>query len=58
MNNREQFDFEENELIEQYNDGKISKQQFNNEMRILRRTYQEQSEEAAEQAYRDEKDRW
>lgn len=53
-----QFDKEEQYLEDEYEAGRLTLKEFNEEMRELRRSCQAAAEEAAEEAYRTEMDRW
>jgi len=52
------FEREEQSLEDEYNAGNISLKEFNHEMAELQRDYRGQAEEAAQNAYDDEMDRW
>ncbi len=53
-----QFDREEDHLVELVNSGQISQEQFRKEMRELQRDYRAMAQEAAQDAYDREMDRW
>ena len=52
------FEREEQMLEDQLANGEISNEEFNSEMRELRRDYMGAAQEAAERAYNDEMGRW
>ncbi len=49
---------EENQLEEELNEGRITRKEYNQEMRELQRDYREQARESAREAYERELDRW
>lgn len=53
-----QFDREEEYLCNAYNNGEISLQEYNREMRELQRAYRESARESAQEAYDSEMGRW
>lgn len=53
-----QFDREENHLVEQFNSGLITRDEYNKQMRELQRDYRAAAQEAAQDAYDREMDRW
>ena len=54
----DQFELEEQHLQEQYESGNLSLKEFNHEMLELQRDYQGVAEEAAQEAYDNEMQRW
>lgn len=54
----DQFELEERHLQEEYENGNLSLREFNHEMLELQRDYQGAAEEAAQDAYDRELDRW
>ena len=55
---RDAFDRAEDMFTQQYNEGFLSLDEFNAEMRELGRDYAQMAEEAAWDAYEAERDRW
>lgn len=53
-----QMEREEESLYDDFNSGLITQKELNAALRELQRDYQGAAEEAADQAYRDEMDRW
>jgi len=53
-----QFEREEDYLVEQVNSGLISREEFNKQMRELQRDYRAAAQEAAQDAYDREMERW
>jgi len=53
-----QFGREEQELCDAYNRGDISLAEYNKAMQELQRDYRDAAREAAEEAYRQEMERW
>lgn len=53
-----QFEKEEQYLEDQLANGEIDIKEFNREMQELQRDYRAAAQEAAEQAYHDEIERW
>jgi len=53
-----QYEREEQYLEDQLAAGEITLKEFNREMRELQRDFRAAAEESAEQAYRDELERW
>lgn len=53
-----QLEREQEYLEEQLNRGEISLAEFNREMREIQREYRAMAQEAAEEAYHNEIDRW
>ena len=53
-----QYELEEDEIQQAYAAGDISNKEMWRQMRELQRAYRADAEEAAEQAYRNEMDRW
>jgi competence protein ComGC len=53
-----QYDMEEQMLEEQYERGEISAKEYSQSLRELQREARWQAQEAAQQAYDDEMDRW
>lgn len=49
---------EENLISESYNNGKITLEQYNQELRDLYRSYRAEAEESAQEAYEDELSNW
>jgi len=52
------FEREEEDIEERYAKGYITLNEYNEEMRELQRSYAAAAEEAAEDAYQNEMDRW
>ena len=52
------YDREEQDLGEQLESGFISLDEYNKAMRDLQRAYRDEAMQSAEDAYRDELDRW
>lgn len=53
-----QFEREEDQLVQDLNAGRITRDEFNKQMRELMRDYQASANEAAERAYDEEMARW
>ena len=53
-----QFDREEEALERDFEEGRISEKEYRDEMRNLRREYQEAARQSAEDAYNREMERW
>lgn len=53
-----QYEREEDQLITDLNEGRITRAEFNKEMQELQRAYQGAAEEAAQDAYEREMERW
>jgi predicted RNA-binding protein associated with RNAse of E/G family len=53
-----QFEREEDQLVEDLNSGRITRDEFNRAMRELIRDTRAAAEEAAQQAYDNEMERW
>lgn len=53
-----QYEREEDALVEALNEGRITQQEYNREMRELQRDYRAAAEESAQRAYDDEMARW
>lgn len=58
MDPRDAFDRAEDHLAQMYDDGLLSLSEYNAEMRELGRDYAAAAEEAAQDAYEAERDRW
>jgi len=52
------YEREENEIIEAYNSGAITRKEMVKQLNDLQRDYRDAAQEAAERAYRDEWERW
>lgn len=53
-----QIEREEEDIERRYAEGLLTAKEYQEKMRDLYRDYRAQAEEAAEQAYRDELERW
>lgn len=53
-----QYEREEDHLVEQFNSGQITQKEYNEQMRDLQRDYRAQAQEAAQEAYDREMERW
>lgn len=53
-----QFEREEDQLVQDLNAGRITRDEFNRQMRELTRDYQAAANESAERAYDEEMARW
>ncbi len=53
-----QLEREEAALTDDYNAGRLTREEYNKYMRELQRDYQAQAEEAAQEAYEAEMSRW
>lgn len=58
MSFESQLEREENHLVEQFNSGQISQEEYNKQMRELQRDYRAAAQEAAQDAYDREMERW
>jgi hypothetical protein len=53
-----QYEIEEGALVDDLNAGRITRDEFNKQMRELSRSYRADAEESAQQAYDSEMARW
>lgn len=58
MSLESQLERDEDALIDQLNDGRITRAEFNAEMKLLREGYREAARESAQEAYDRELERW
>lgn len=53
-----QFEREEDQLVKDLNEGRITRDEYNKQMRELQRDYHASANEAAQDAYDREMERW
>lgn len=54
----DQYDREEEALWRDYEAGRITRKEYDKEMRLLQENYREAARESAQRAYDDEMERW